>query len=71
MINREVEMEFVVELFAIFLATLTGVAGGFWLGESIIRRRRQRDIDKRVQLLFDNYSMEHSEGVTGRDSRMQ
>jgi len=57
------------EIISVFIASALGVVGGFVVGELFLRARRRREIDRTVQELLDQWSLEQREEAK-QDLRM-
>lgn len=57
------------EIISVFIASALGVVGGFVVGELFLRARRRREIDRTVQELLDQWSLEQREEAQ-QDLRM-
>tara|TARA_R100001129_G_C5105908_1_gene185732 strand:+ start:330 stop:515 length:186 start_codon:yes stop_codon:yes gene_type:complete len=49
------------EIISVFIASALGVVGGFVAGEVFLQARRRREIDRTVQELLDQWSVEQRE----------
>jgi len=49
------------EIVSVFIASALGVVGGFVAGEVFLRAKRRREIDRTVQELLDQWSVEQRE----------